>query len=355
VEQDLGEVVVHDRDNRGGSPWVYGLPPADRARLAGLLPSPPPASVAEARKVAAQYNTALAAGDVETALRLTGRRSQHWHPDRERMLLFSSLQPLAFGTPVQGTPALRLVPRGAVFYLGLFAASRQRPGEPLSQAAVAAEALRDDGWVFLAATSAGGVYIGAILHREENAWRVVEIPHFYGDLLSLFNMSMAGRNLPDPGCFGRPLPPLQPSRQEAALAAGRGYLQAWSSSDIPRLREITSPLSPGYHTEQFRKMHMQRPDSGELPEGVDPATLRLDTELTTWESEWLMNFVRVTDSRRGGSHAATASADKTGFPHNWIVRGDLAVLRYGSKNGDLRMLMVRHEGKWTVLEPALRQ
>jgi hypothetical protein len=347
----LGDVVIHPLEGSEQVLQLYGFDsPEQLAQLASLLPPPGPEQERAARQALERYAAALAAGDVDAALRLTAHASSGGAMDRQRFLLRSTLRP----PPEPGElRTIRFVPRILVAYLMLL---RNGPlsfltGPSFGAAARELEATPE--WAVFATAAEDRVRTAAILVREAGEWRVVPVPSFV-QLGDEFILSGLGGREPTPDSFTRPAP-LPEVESQAARATGERYLAAWADGNPAVQQELTSPLSPARAESlpAFRKRLERRLDEGVCPLPVGAAaTLRPVEAVTEWELQWLALLARALPGL-AGDPANAPGEPPAGFPADHARRGDLAAFRYDAGDRSFLMLLARHAGRWQVLEPAL--
>ena len=174
------------------------------------------------------------------------------------------------------------------------------------------------------------------MHREEGEWHVIA----NNVLTSVQSLLLpAAINTLDNTLLKVSAPALDAKLQTLAQSAGVQYLQTWLSGNKEKLRLQTSPQASfvGQNLQQFHQKLEKRADGGVCPlaanERID---LRLVTDLTLWEQQWLERVV-----------GANPKLNTKSQPSH------LAVFRYTAQGHDFLMLMQQSNADWHILEPAL--
>jgi hypothetical protein len=350
--QDLGNVVVHTVEGAAQIFQLYGLDsPEQLSQFSSLLPPPSPAMTAEARKALDRYNAALRAADMETVHRMTSRASAAWAEDRRAFLQTGTFQPC--GTAE--TKPLRFVPRYIV--TGLLASGQGQSFEGLlNLGAIVRELDKNPNWVFLAESDGKQVRLASILHLEEGEWRVLPaVNPGGGGALPIASITGTATN---PDKLTRLVPAPEVLTREAARAAGERFLNAWSQGEDKVLLELTSSsglgFSRGGNARTLRRALAQRPDEGLCPvrDGAR-VTLEPIQDLTVAELESLVSFATLRRQFGGFFFAVGCGPDSGETVSEYVKRGDLLPFQYRTGGKEFLMLLLRDNGKWQVLEPAL--
>lgn len=323
---DLGDLRV--RPSTENQPTAEDL-------TAGFSPLAiaPTVDLAKAWSDAKAYLAALQRGDVAAVMALTSPLSPGYSKDPAAFLRSHALvlPPNVGAADLRPVPVL---PRIAVLFL---------LGADSSRAVMnAALPLLDrPDWATVGYRGANGVDLFVILHREADGWKVMgSVPPGSTD----FRAAQG-----DQALFGKayPYPPAEP-----VAAAGRKFLEAWSKQDFAGMRTLTHPGAPAFAptVDAFRK-NWETHIPARLPEGAAPE-LTLDARFSRWDLGLLFTYPRNLAELRAGTPPQARSTKEFPFPE--IQAGSVAVLRYNAEGKEYLMLLVRRQGKWEVLEPALK-
>jgi len=358
--QDLGDVIVHPLE--GGSQQlfqIYGLDsPGDLARLVGLMKDPSASDVAEAREALRRYGDAARAGNLNALHGLTSPASLGWSEKREEFLLGSPIAaPLEPGSEAELQP-LRKVPLISAVYLNALHTFVQNSSNGLNLSGSAREVQEHPNWVFFVRPDDAGMEVAGILHKEDNGWKIVNLtnsPQVTSTLLSLGGVpgSVSTRAVRDQ-------PAVLPSAEklEAARATAEQYLTAWWEGRDATRMTLTSPLSFDAVRDlgSFARVQRRRVDEGACPVSA-AGHLKLEplADLKRWEAERLVSYAGLIGSFSNATRARNPASvgDRAGFPAQYVERAGAVVFRYPAGDHFCLMVLLEHDGKWKVLEPAL--
>lgn len=356
--QDLGEMMIHPEQDPGDILQIYGdEDPIEQARLSGFLPSPSVADVQAARQALAQYQTALKTRDLDTLYKLASHLSLGWSSDRRAFLEQCSLVPFCTTDPANSNSvrALPLVPRSLAAEALRFSAAGQGVNGSAVDAIVRALDRNPD-LVFLAEQRANHVTLAGILRKEEGVWRVLALPSEIESLAEPLNAA----DSQDRSNFTR-VASLPEALQTDARQIAENYLQAWAQNRFDNVLDMTSPLS-SLHTakvEEFKQRLAARPDEGICPlTAEDTVALQPVDNLTVWDHKQLINMIfqgqTVVGNRMAFSRVLQEGVEAPQQDPAAIARhADTAFFRYTSAGQSYLIALMRYDGKWTVLEPAL--
>jgi hypothetical protein len=193
----------------------------------------------------------------------------------------------------------------------------------------------------------------ALMHKEEGQWRVVSLP---GEL-GADNLLFLSEGLAKPLSFLKAATCSDPA---AARTAGEQFLTAWAGGQNAAMFNLVSPISAlrAGDLPTFERRLRARPDEGISPV-KDGATVRLEpmAGLTEWEVGQLARYLATLPELAGGSRmdpqVGPDVTDLGEFPGDPVSRGDLVPLRYRAGTQDYLMVLLKIQGKWKVVEPAL--
>ena len=351
--QDLGDVVVHPLEGPQQVLQLYGLDsPGQLAHLSSLSPVPTAEMVAGAKVALDRYKAALRAGDLDSVHKLTSRSSFGWSEDRAQFLLNTSLR-ADTATDLNSATLLRLVPRISTAYLTALNNLGSDGNAIFNLGAAARKAEAEPNWVFLVQLRDNAVKVVGAAHKEQGEWRVVTLPDVQGQDIVL--LTSGATNLPDPAMLDKPAILPQPDQRALALAAGRTYLAAWANENDAARLALTSPLPFGHALvlADIRKLKSSRADEDVCAAAADSLPeLKTVEDLTQWELAWLANYA-ITLTEFSGNSRARGGEMLKGFPAESARKGEIMPFRYTADGREFLMLLLRREGKWQVLEPAL--
>lgn len=301
-----------------------------------LTPMPAAEDLAAGRDLAFEYLQALRAGDFKKLHALTSSASPTYARDLTGYMRKECfrLPPEAAGLRKESLWATPVVPR--LTFALLFGVVPESPADP------ALALLNRPDWMLIGYPGPSGVNALLIAHRDPEGWRA--LGGLRGETTGLTTAKG------DQALFGQPYPAPAP---EPLLAAARKYFDAWSAGDPDTLRALTSPEAVEYAAapEPFARNWAARTDGGRAPEGLRTARPEADTRFSRWDLAMLLVYPRLLADVRAGHGSKPRTLND--FPYPQVRAGDVAVLRYQAGGKQYLMLLVRRQGAWEVLEPAL--
>jgi hypothetical protein len=204
--------------------------------------------------------------------------------------------------------------------------------------------------------------IAGVLHKEQGEWHVVSIPDQAAARVTqfLFGSADAATMSQESTDFGRSAPPPEASSIAEANEVARRYLRFWEEGRTGSMLQLTARVSGLYaHTLADHKAKLsQRPDEGVCP-STDVQSLKLEpvNGLSVLDQQRLIGLCTENpgNNRRErfvdlDTRGDTPNPDATRFAR----RGDTMIFRYVADGENYLMLLVRFDGNWAVLEPAMR-